>query len=394
MNFTYYSAITLISVVALAVLCVLVYDNGRIQKKQKRIFYLTYLLIGLAAAAEWAGIQLNGNDALSKWALLAVKCTDYVLTPMAGWALVKQMGVRNLGVTVLNAVLIGNTVFQVSAVFFGWMTVIDDHHNYSHGPLYFIYIIMYLIIITIVIIEFLIYGKGFVQQNRYSLYSIMALVIAGIILQELLGKEFRTAYISMTLGAAMLFIHYVEYALIDAEDHINKQRELLYRDSLTGLLSRYAYSNELNQYDQQGTLPDDLAAFSIDINGLKTANDALGHAAGDELICGAASCINKVFGSCGLCFRTGGDEFIVLAHTDRENAEALVSQLYGEADAWNGEIIHHLGLSAGYALASEHKGVSVEKLIVFADKGMYSEKSKYYQQFQKHMHTHAFSEEE
>ena len=384
MSFNYYSAITLISLVSLAVLCVLVHDNGRIEQKQKRMFYLTYLLIALAATAEWAGIQLNGNDNIPSWVLLVIKCTDYVLTPMAGGALIKQMGIRNRGVVALNVVLIGNVLFQIVAVFFGWMTVIDSGNDYHHGPLYFIYVGLYLIVIAIVIIEFLIYGKGFARQNRKSLYSIMSVVLIGIILQEVFGKEFRTAYISMVIGAAMLFIHYVEFSQLDAEDHINKQRELLNRDTLTGLLSRYAYSNELKKYDTEGSLPDDLAAFSIDINGLKAANDALGHAAGDELICGAASIISKVFGNYGLCFRTGGDEYIVLAHTDREKSEELIRQLIAQADAWNGKLIHHLSLSAGYALASEHKEVSAEKLIIFADKGMYVEKNRFYQQAEKY----------
>ena len=108
------------------------------------------------------------------------------------------------------------------------------------------------------------------------------------------------------------------------------------------------------------------------------AGGALGHAAGDELICGAANIIDKVFGSYGLCFRTGGDEYIVLARTDRLMAEELIYQLIKEADAWNAKLIHQLSLSAGYALAADHEGVSAEKLIVFADKGMYSEKNRYY----------------
>ena len=392
MVFSYYSAITLISLASLAVLCVLVHDNGRIRKKQKRVFYLTYLLIALAAIAEWAGIQLNGNDTVPNWVLLGVKCADYILTPMAGGALIKQMGIHNRGVTALNGVLIGNTVFQIIAVFFGWMTVIDSNHDYHHGPLYFIYIILYLIVIVIVVIEFLIYGKGFARQNRKSLYSVMSLVLIGILLQEVFGKEIRTAYISMTIGAAMLFIHYVEYAQLDAEEHINKQRELLHRDTLTGLLSRYAYSKELKKYET-GALPDDLAAFSIDINGLKAANDALGHAAGDELICGAANIISKVFDAYGLCFRTGGDEYIVLAHADQQKAEQLIRQLIEEAEAWDGELIHHLSLSAGYALASDHKGVSAEKLIIFADKGMYAEKNQYYQQTEKYSRRYAGEEQ-
>lgn len=384
MIFNYYSAITLISLASLAVMCVLVHENGRIKSKQKNMFYLTYLLIALAALAEWGGIQLNGNDTIPSWVLLAVKCADYVLTPMAGGALIMQMGTRNRGVTVLNSVLIGNTAFQILSVFFGWMTVIDSNHNYYHGSLYFIYIILYSLVILIVIIEFLIYGKGFARQNRKSLYAAMSIVLIGILLQEVFGGDIRTAYISMTLGASMLFIHYVEFAQLDAEDHINKQRELLRRDTLTGLFNRYAYSKELKKYDKTGTLPDDLAAFSIDINGLKAANDTQGHAAGDELICASANIINNVFDDYGLCFRTGGDEYIVLAHADREKAEELISQLISEADAWNGKLIHNLSLSAGYALASDHKGVSAEKLVVFADKGMYAEKNKYYSQVKNH----------
>ena len=375
----YYTVITLISLAALSVLCVLVYHNGRIRKNQKYIFYLTYLFIGLAAAAEWLGIQMSGNASVPQWMLQTVKCIDYILTPMAGGALVRQTGIRNRGVTAMNYLLLGNTAFQLLAAFFGWMTVIDTENRYTHGPLYFLYILVYLAVITIVIIEFLIYGKGFARQNRISLYSIMALVLAGILVQELFDGAFRTAYISMTLGACMLFIHYVEYAQLDDKNRINEQQKLLNRDSMTGLFSRYAYSRKLRYYDGLEKLPSDLAAFSIDINGLKSVNDTLGHAAGDELICGAADCIRKVFGSYGICYRTGGDEFVVLAHADKERAEELIRRLSEEANAWKGKAVRSLSLSSGYALASEHADVSAEKLIVFSDQGMYAEKNRYYQ---------------
>ena len=376
---SYYSVITLITTGALIVLCVLVHDNTRITKKRKTIFYLTYLLIGLAAAAEWVGLQLNGNDALPHWLLLTVKCIDYILTPLAGAAFIRQLEQRNRGFTILNTILIGNTVFQIIAAFFGWMVTIDGNNCYSHSPLYFIYIIIYLSVVAIVIAEFWIYGKGFPKHNRYSLYSVMMLVLIGILAQEILGGEYRTAYFSMAFGASMLYIHDLEYVQIDDEDHINKQRALLNRDSMTGLLSRYAYSNALNKFDKHDSLPDDLVAFSIDINGLKTVNDTYGHAAGDELICGAAKCIQKVFSPYGFCYRTGGDEFIVLAYAGHNHAEALVHQLADEAAAWEGKLIHTLSLSVGYALASDHKNVSAEKLIIFADEKMYADKDRFYQ---------------
>lgn len=390
--FRYYTIITAISALALAVLCVLVHENGRFKKEQKPIFYLTYLFIISASAAEWAGIFLNGNDATPQWLLLAVKCADYTLTPVAGGALIRQVGIRNKGVTVLNCVLVGNTVFQILSAFFGWMTTIAPDHTYRHGPLYFIYVIVYLAVIAIIIVEFIIYGKGFAKQNRFSLYSVMVLILGGIALQEILGGEYRTAYFSLTLGALLMFIHYVGFAQLAAEDRIKAQRELLLKDSMTGLFSRYAYSKALIDYDIQGKLPNDLVVFSIDINGLKAANDSLGHVAGDELIIGAAECIDKVFGSIGQCYRTGGDEFIVLARFDAEKPESLIKKLTEETDKWSGKINHNLSVSAGYALAKEHEGVSAEKLIVFADQGMYDDKRNYYRRFENFRRVYAFDD--
>ena len=39
------------------------------------------------------------------------------------------------------------------------------------------------------------------------------------------------------------------------------------------------------------------AVIMIDVNGLKRANDHIGHEAGDELIKGTASCLYKIFSS-------------------------------------------------------------------------------------------------
>ena len=375
---SYYTCITLLSLAGLSVLCVLVLENGRINKAGKKNFYLTYILIALAALAEWTGVQLNGMDELPHLLLRAVKCADYILTPMSGVALIRQMGLHNRWNTALNIAIAGNAVFQLIACFTGWMVVIDSENRYSHGPLYFVYMIFYLFVIAVVLIEFWIYGKGFARHNRYSLYAIMGMVVFGIALQEFIGVGSRTAYITLTMGAAMMFIHYIEYAQLDFEGRLNEKEKLLLSDTLTGLLSRYAYSQTLTEYDEQGALPQELAVFSIDINGVKTANDTLGHAAGDELIRGAADCIRRVFGANGLCFRTGGDEFIVLTNADLKTAEELLRKLERETKAWDGKAIHSLTVSAGFALACEHKDATAEKLIGFADRVMYTDKNRYY----------------
>ena len=50
--FDYYSSIILISWMSLLVLGILVWENNRIKESDKKIFYISYLLIGLSALAE------------------------------------------------------------------------------------------------------------------------------------------------------------------------------------------------------------------------------------------------------------------------------------------------------------------------------------------------------
>lgn len=376
----YYTSIIILSLLSLAVLCILVSESARIKRENKRLFYLTYLLIALSALAEWTGLQLYGVESLPKWFLMAAKCADYILTPMAGGALIAQMNVRNHWSKALMGLLAANAVFQIVACFGGWMIVIDEHNRYTHGPLYWVYILVYLAVISMIIVEFALYGKVFRKQNRVSLYAVMALVILGIAAQELLGSEYRTSYITITVCAALLFIHYSEFFQMASDDKLREQELLLTTDSLTGLFNRYAYAKIFEQYDRPDCLPEDLCAFSIDINGLKQANDTLGHAVGDELICGAADCMKRVFGKTGKCYRTGGDEFIVFASLDRDKAQEIMKRLKAEAAAWKGEGIDELSLAAGFALAKDHLGFSAEKLVIEADKAMYTEKNDYYSQ--------------
>ena len=156
--------------------------------------------------AEWLGVQLNGKADSPEWILRIVKCADYILTPMAGGALVMQMRLNNRWQKVMMLILGGNAILQVISAFPGWMVVIDEQHYYSHGPLFPVYLGVCLAIYMLIILQFLIYGRSFRRQNRTSLYAVMLLVIAGISLQEL-RSDIRTAYLGMTAGAALMFIH-------------------------------------------------------------------------------------------------------------------------------------------------------------------------------------------
>lgn len=372
----YYTTISVIVWLALLILCTLVYENDRISTRNKKIFYLTYVLIFIASLAEWVGVYISGITGIPAVWLRIVKCIDYILTPIAGAALVGQMRLRNVWTKILNVVILFNTLIQLVSFFTGWMTIVDEKHYYHHGPLYIIYIGEYVIVLLLVIILFLNYGKNFRKQNRLSIYLVMVFMLVGIIMQEGLGKDVRTAYLAMTIGATLMFIHSTEYSQQKKDDELLEQRIQIKTDALTGLLSRYAYNNALDKYTTD--MPESLVAFSIDINGLKRVNDTLGHEAGDELICGAAACIKNVFDEVGSCYRTGGDEFIVLASMSKNEAVKCVQDIEKLTKNWTGSLVDSLALSVGYAVLEEHKDCNCSELIQVADKQMYMAKDEYY----------------
>ena len=375
----YYTSILVLVWISLSILGILVYENGRFSKEKKIIMYSTYLLVGLAALAEWLGVKLNGNPNISPWLIKTVKFFDYVLTPLAGGAIILQFETKNIWRKVLFGILIVNTLFQIVSIFTGWMVVIDDLNQYSHGPAYFVYIICYILITLLVILEFGIFGRKFHKQNRLSLYATLLFLVVGITLQEVLGREVRTAYISLTIALLLLFIHNSEFALLRSDEHIKQQNIMITIDCLTGIENRYAYNEALKELATLSSLPEDLIVFSIDINGLKMVNDSIGHSAGDELIRGASDCINKVFSSVGRCFRTGGDEFIVLANTTKDKINELVDKIEEMTKEWHGKEVKSLSLAVGSACAKDNPDVTIEKLVSIADVEMYNDKDDYYE---------------
>ena len=158
---SYYTAVIAFIMISLIILCVLVYENNRLAPEDKRRFYISYLLICLSALAEWTGIQLNGRTEYPVLLLRVVKCLDYILTPLAGAAFISQMKIRNIWTKILTVIIGINTVFQVVSIFTGWMTVINEQHRYTHGPLYTVYTLEYVAIIVCVIMQILVWGKSF-----------------------------------------------------------------------------------------------------------------------------------------------------------------------------------------------------------------------------------------
>ncbi len=163
---------------------------------------------------------------------------------------------------------------------------------------------------------------------------------------------------------------------IDADKRREEQLIRISRtDELTRVFNRHCYEEDVAALRARA-LPEDLALISADVNGLKAVNDSLGHAAGDELIRGAAVCLLAAIGSSGKVYRVGGDEFMAIVRTS--DCGALLDGIRGKAADWRGAALEGLSVSVGCASHAEHPHASVEALEKLADASMYAAKESHY----------------
>lgn len=233
---SYYNAIVILSLSSLAILAVLIGENGRMQAETKRDLYQTYCVLGLAMLMEWLAIQLNGAPEWTRPQHSVVKCLDYVFTPLLGIMFIRQMAQDGRHVRFVRTILAVNCLLQVSSMFTGWTFWLDENNEYHHGPLYPAYTLIYLCILLFVVYQFREFGQRFKNRNHRSLYLTVLLAIIGIAAQELTGL--RLSYLSLTMGAALLFVHNNEFKQMERDDEMQKQRSLLMTDAMTGLKSR------------------------------------------------------------------------------------------------------------------------------------------------------------
>jgi diguanylate cyclase (GGDEF)-like protein len=159
-----------------------------------------------------------------------------------------------------------------------------------------------------------------------------------------------------------------------------KEEELLIKsnvDELTGLYNRRAFEDSIAEYGDNVTEPD-FVFISLDVNGLKVVNDSMGHAAGDELLQGAAACMKRCFSPYGRVYRIGGDEFSATIFANDDQLEKIKQDFEEVTAAWSGEIVKSLSISAGYVPKREVTTTSIHEMSHIADMKMYEAKARHY----------------
>lgn len=194
-------------------------------------------------------------------------------------------------------------------------------------------------------------------------------------------RERERAFAFLTVGGLGVCILFLLWKLKKAKKIIEEQKRKENRlflesnmDKLTGCYNRRAYERDL----QRMSVEKAFAYILVDINGLKTINDTLGHAAGDELILGAAFCLKQCFGKLGKVYRIGGDEFVVLLSKKDCGACEKEEEFQRRVEAWRGSLVQKLSVSYGAVWGEEKNWCSMAEVAKEADKRMYRKKALYY----------------
>ncbi|HEY4073767.1 MAG TPA: GGDEF domain-containing protein [Herbaspirillum sp.] len=148
-------------------------------------------------------------------------------------------------------------------------------------------------------------------------------------------------------------------------------------DTLTKLRNRTFYVEELNRLSRKGPWP--LAILVIDLNGLKIVNDEQGHAAGDEILRRAGEILAESVEGTSCAARIGGDEFIVLIPGGDENSALMLKERIMSVLELNNQFYPGHTLSMSMGIACCHAGHQLEACINAADRNMYEEKIRYYE---------------
>ena len=144
-------------------------------------------------------------------------------------------------------------------------------------------------------------------------------------------------------------------------------------DPLTGLPNQSTIARHLEHAQSDGEM---VAALYVDLDHFKHVNDALGHAAGDEVLVHVAERIRRATRGTELVARVGSDEFVHLCRVAspdaaRATAAKLIEQLDAPLRVQGVEF--QLGASIDIAIAPGH-GRDARELLMHAHAAMHRAK--------------------
>jgi diguanylate cyclase (GGDEF)-like protein len=168
-----------------------------------------------------------------------------------------------------------------------------------------------------------------------------------------------------------------------AREELSAERDRFEReartDDLTGLANRVAWSEAVSaETFRRGRYGHPLVVMSMDVDGLKEANDRYGHSAGDELLVATATILRRILRETDVIARVGGDEFgALLPETTGSTMDRITDRVRAACEEWRGSMDDlRLSLSIGWA-SPQPEDEDLAAALQTADELMYRAKREF-----------------
>lgn len=191
-----------------------------------------------------------------------------------------------------------------------------------------------------------------------------------------LAGVFLICFVPVFVEATLYLHRLVVDRLLAVQDATHRASH----DGLTGLANRTFFHHHLDlACHRQTTSAHQFMVFYLDLDGFKTINDQLGHAAGDLVLVEVADRLRLSTGTGDLVSRLGGDEFAILLEAEphgsaaRDLEDRLTRDIAAPIRLPMGVVT--VGVSIGVARSSTH-ATTASEILVAADQAMYTAKAR------------------
>lgn len=355
-EFGYYTALICVSAGMMIVCALLSAGSRALPKPQRRMMFVAFCIVMVAAFLEWGGEALEEFGSSNRIAHIALKLMEFSLAPFLGAFVGLIFQRTKLGYAVLGFCG-AHVILEFILSFFGAVIVVDSSNQYHHGPFYWIYVASYVICFLYALSEIIRFIVEFRYRSGIWLIVTVIVCIVGLVVRGI-WSEIRLDWLAMAVGMLFLYVSVVE--------------SFAQTDYLTMLGNRRSFEAKLSQLKKK-----EAVIIILDLNQFKTVNDTHGHREGDLVLKKVGNMVHAAFDRLGSGFRYGGDEFACILYHNLDELPMALAMF--DAAVENERKTNPLMPSISYGYATYKPGEkTVLETVEEADSNMYRTKHHYY----------------
>ena len=352
-----YIATYSIDIAALFYLLSLLSSGTSLNSDRKMPFIFSIILTVVIILSE-AGTILASSGSVSLRSMhIFFNILGFSLSPMIPIAITLIFDRRILTThKVLLLPTLINIVATVLSPFLKLIFYVDPYNDYIRGKFFFVFIVVYVINYSILVMSTLNIGKKHNYPIKRKMMTLFLFSIIGTSFQ-LINPSIYSSWHCITLT---LFLYFLMMSEFDSSF-----------DTLSGLYNRAALDRVIKGLTKSKTL----SIIMLDIDDFKMINDTYGHDYGDTVIQQVAAIIRESFAKHYTCYRFGGDEFAIIS--EEVNPDKIEYQLRRMTKTLSekrekGHILPTV--SYGYSFNSGEETMDFNKVLKAADEQMYQYK--------------------